>query len=640
MIPYHTIPLSSLRMSTVDLGDSLLNLMTIEHDFRWLIQRPGHQSLWSPPIFYPQPNAAAYTDLLLSFLPWYAPFRVIGLTPQTAYQMWILCVTATNFLAAYWFLRVPARRSVPACGIGAFLFAAGACRVALTATPQLLPGFYIIAAVTGIWLIVSRDPETISGLRVHAGFALFVLGLLGQVYGAFYNALFLVLCLVLAVPAALTIPGFSRQLLVLGRRFWIGAGVWAGVALVLVIPAAGHYYLTFQQIGPRPYELVKTFLPPWWAWGYTGVSHWLYGGLYRAVGLDGTADAMRLGFGFVTPLLVAMGFAARWKSPLARIFGLTALAAVIVTLLWPGGFSFWFYVYRWLPGAQGIRAVGRISAFLLLPFSVGLALCIDWFAERRRPVLAIAAILAVLLEQPVFPQLAYKNWGRDQAVAEIQHKLSPACTSYLYSEGISESTAPPAHVQTVAMWGTMETGLPAINGYSGAEPPAYPLTQTSFGKRADFLRLFDGVHSWITRNPGALDHVCWAYHYSPEAAQLPAAPDQAAWERSRTYVQVLGRLPTREELATPVGGDLVVSLMATNEFYERERFVVEQYRVSLGRAPSFTEWQEAVDGLQFGGMTPEDLRKRLGGADAEPDLRHPASAETAALLRQFCLERR
>jgi len=97
----------------------------LEHEWRWVSGEPVHRSLWSPPIFFPKRETAAYTDLFLGVFPPYAAWRLLGAGAQTAFQLWMLTMSTLNYAAAYLVLRLLVRTSIPASGIGALLFAFG-----------------------------------------------------------------------------------------------------------------------------------------------------------------------------------------------------------------------------------------------------------------------------------------------------------------------------------------------------------------------------------------------------------------------------------------------------------------------------------------------------------------------------------
>src|SRR5262245_25709342 len=99
--------------------DSMLINFVLEHERIWASGQPTHESLWSPPIFFPEKNTAAFVDLFLGVFPFYGVWRLFGADPQTAFQLWMLTISFLNFIAAYLILRILLRSSMAASISGA-----------------------------------------------------------------------------------------------------------------------------------------------------------------------------------------------------------------------------------------------------------------------------------------------------------------------------------------------------------------------------------------------------------------------------------------------------------------------------------------------------------------------------------------
>jgi hypothetical protein len=98
-----------------DAGDSRLNMLLLEHTYQSLL---GNERLLSPPIFYPLAGTGTFSDLHVGSVPAYAAARALGAAPFDAFQVWILCGLALNYLTTYlvairWRLR-PAGANVAA----------------------------------------------------------------------------------------------------------------------------------------------------------------------------------------------------------------------------------------------------------------------------------------------------------------------------------------------------------------------------------------------------------------------------------------------------------------------------------------------------------------------------------------------
>ena len=146
-ILFHPTVLSGFRRTQVGLGDGRLVNHVLEHGYRWVMRHDGHQNFWNVPLFHPETNVTAYTDVLLGAGPLYWVWRWIGCDPDTAFQLWMITVRTLNYVAAYWLLRRCFGVSGWAATCGAYLmtFTVG-LRVAYE-HPQLAPMFYVWLAV-------------------------------------------------------------------------------------------------------------------------------------------------------------------------------------------------------------------------------------------------------------------------------------------------------------------------------------------------------------------------------------------------------------------------------------------------------------------------------------------------------------
>jgi len=150
-------------------------------------------------------------------------------------------------------------------------------------------------------------------------------------------------------------------------------------------------------------------------------------------------------------------------------------AAVILALLamrW-GDWSAWRLVYRWAPGGDAIRAVGRVVFTVELFALIGGLIALDGLLRRGRFGGCIAGLVLVLgiTEQiPLrsLPSFEVAPW--QARVAALRDRLSPGTVAYI--------DLPPGRPywesQLTAMWAGLEANVPVVNGYSGRYPPGYP----------------------------------------------------------------------------------------------------------------------------------------------------------------------
>ncbi len=477
-------------------GDSVLGNYLLEHDWRWLIRQPFDAHLFSPPIFFPQPATLAYSDLYVGLLPFYAPWRLLGASPQTAFQLWMLTVSSLNFLAAYFMLRLLLQTGAMASGIGAVLFAFGSPRLMQIGHPALLEEFYVVGTMAGLWLLFHEPAGVMTPRRVWTAALLTVLSAAAQFYSAFYYAWFMAFGGAMALLFALAVSSMRRALLALVRRWWLPILSSLALGLVLVAPAALPYYRVGKQLGLRPYAAVATFLPGPLSWFAQGPGHWLYGQLNTRLGIDQNYGGQEkfLGIGFITTALVVGAFLKFRHKAIIRIWMFVSAVIIVTTLTWDG-FSLWRFVYMVFPGAQAVRAISRFGLFLLLPAALGLALSIDWMSRRRAPVLAMICIVIVFIEQAgVYNQPVVYAKKQVQASADaVTREFQPECKTSLFS-WITGATSEP-WMQLIGMWGEISSNLPALNGYSGQYPQGWPFIYVSIANRFDRVRFYAGIRN-------------------------------------------------------------------------------------------------------------------------------------------------
>ncbi|HEX6533007.1 MAG TPA: hypothetical protein VF041_00335 [Gemmatimonadaceae bacterium] len=466
---------SGLRLIQRDWGDTRLNNYILEHGWRWLAGVPGHERLWSPPVFYPAPNTFAYSDVLLSVAPPYWALRAAGVAPDTAFQLWELLMATLNYAVALLFLRRVVRTSVPAAALGAAVFAFAGMRIAQIQHPQLIPQFLVIGAVWGAARLCAADARG-SGERggTHAAWwiALLFGCIVAQLYAAFYYAWFLALSLGIAAAWALASRATRAPLVATLRRHAGALATASALAALAAFPLAEHYLRAARQVGFRDFGTVLPFLPRPASWVYLGVESRMYGWLapYHPFASIPMGHEQRLGLGLVTSAVVVAGLWRGRARPLARLMALASITIVLVATLWPGEVTAWRIVYAVVPGASALRAISRIALMLLVPAAVGVALFADAIPARRPAgVLVLAATaLAIALEQrqALVSYDKYVGRARVHAVAAL---VRPDCQAFLYAPTGGREDPWWYHVD--AMWASMAAGVPTINGYSGNQPP-------------------------------------------------------------------------------------------------------------------------------------------------------------------------
>ena len=216
VMAHHPMIFSGLQRVQVSLIDSRFNNYVLEHCFLWSAGTLHHTEFWNPPLFYPAPNVAAYSDLLLSVAPVYMVIRACGLPPDTAFQLWMIALSGLNYALAYHILGRRFGLAAPAAAVAAFLFAFGAPRINQLGHPQLLPQFLSLVTIDALFGLFTGQGRPTPVWKRAILWQAAMLGVVTQVYAGFYLGWFLMLapryrrdCWPAGVPAPRNLPGHA-----------------------------------------------------------------------------------------------------------------------------------------------------------------------------------------------------------------------------------------------------------------------------------------------------------------------------------------------------------------------------------------------------------------------------------------------
>jgi hypothetical protein len=511
-----TIASGLARMQT-DWGDTRLNNYILEHGYRWLLAAPGHRALWSPPVFYPAANTAAYSDILLGVAPAYWFWRAFGAAPDTSFQLWLMTVASLNYVMAAICCRRLLRVGWVAAAFGGFVFAFGSTRIAQINHQQLVGQFYVLIACYALVRIFEEPADAVAEARADARRPWWIgvagASLVAQLWAGYYMGWFLAFSVGIGLAWAVVLPARRGRLWAVVRRFSMAVGLTGLATELALMPLALPYLRAATDVGMRTYANVTWYLPRIWSWVFLGTESRMYGWMYRIPAIHNTPEGQehRLGIGLATTAIAVAGLWVARRRPAVRLLSATAITIILVATVWPDGSSAWVLVYHLVPGAAAIRGVSRIALMLLIPAGVGAA----FFAERLRDRPALLALAAICVVAEQRQQLASfdKAEGRRRA-SVISSALRSDCIAFLYTPPTGRED--PWWYQTDAMWASMNSGVPTINGYSGNVPPGWPFYRNTVGPPAHSLQLTKDLVGWSRRWSLDRAHVCRVVTPPPE----------------------------------------------------------------------------------------------------------------------------
>ena len=178
---FHEMFASGLALYPSDPADPRYIQFVLEHSWRWL-RGATSIGLFDLPMGYPVPNMLAHSEPMLSFAPFYWPFRAVGLAASTSHQLWTVLMATLNFGCFYALMRQALGFDRLAASASAFLFAFGLPRVAQIGHSQLWPQLYIVLVLWGLHALLS---ESSSDRTRRWGAPAVVVGLALQAWGSF-----------------------------------------------------------------------------------------------------------------------------------------------------------------------------------------------------------------------------------------------------------------------------------------------------------------------------------------------------------------------------------------------------------------------------------------------------------------------
>ena len=501
------------------LDDARFNMYVLEHGYRWLLGLD--KSFWSAPFFYPAQNVITYSDNHLGSFLFYSVFRTLGAGRETAFQLWGITLFTLDYFVTWIVLRRQRFHPVGAIA-AAYLFTFPFIMGIRIGFIQLAPRFMVPVA---FWM-ASRFFETGKGKYLHWFFAACAY----QIYLGIYIGYFLMLaissfCLLLfllrkrwnAINAF--IKSADRGAIV--RRGATYAASCIGFVLVL-LPIAIPYYQTQRTIGTRPWKEIVPMIPHWQSYLQAPESY-LWGKLLRFGDIFPLPIEQALFLGALPYLGIVAFVYLSWKRRLSpagseirfAMLGVVILLAVLT--LYCSGFTLYRYVWAYLPGAGGIRAVTRISLVLIYPVAFIFGSVVTRLMTALAPAragsksmlqlsLGISVLGLTVLDQFTSFSAAGGVTKREckRRVAKLEAKIVQAMANdfnrnVLWVNDQSEKDFVWSFESMDAMLAGQDLGLNVVNGYSGLIPKGYP--PAMFFLTGDSC---DDLGVWARMHPGTI----------------------------------------------------------------------------------------------------------------------------------------
>jgi hypothetical protein len=279
------------------------------------------------------------------------------------------------------------------------------------------------------------------------------------------------------------LTGFVRacrwQLIAGSAAFAVGLTPFVMTYAPLIEASSSRSFSLVLQFAPRPADLINVS-PGNYAW--SPVLRALHFGFGNREVQTGSPVLVMVLFGISLVGLASRLRRTGWQRAsrmdrcmllLAFTGGLLAIMSVRVQ-----DFSLWYFIYRFVPGASALRALGRILVIVDVIIIVGAIHGLEeaFRASSAKPTRRTAwltvgtVLLGILLitEEVNDVQFRLDKAGQLEAMSRYQQPQAE-CQAFFLDSAASDDL-PAGYYQLDAMMISMRLGLPTVNGYSGVQP--------------------------------------------------------------------------------------------------------------------------------------------------------------------------
>ena len=464
---------------TVFFGDSYDAMIEVSILQHWANVFAGREAWNLTRYFYPATDTLGYNDGYIVYGALFTLLRAAGLPLIAAADAVHALIKLVGFAGMYLLLRTAAR-----CRFGWSLFGAVLFSIADITLQHANHGQLFTAAFTPWALIFVHG--AIGSIRNGDRRRLLVFGgcfallYASWISTAFYLAWFfgLYLIVLLAVLAARMGVAARRRWtgLILGQR--LSLGLLAVLQIVLLIPFLTVYLPKAGESGMHSFAAVGG--SAFWPFDYVnqGRTNLLWSRFFDGIrwivpGLKSNPDDI---FGIAPILFLSTFYGAYWfgRREKDAVLGASVIAVLICWLLMFRGI--WILVYLLVPGARGIRVVGRFDLVLLVPI---IAIATRLLQRLKRGWwAAVIALLLLAEEADARSPVKLDQAAQLAMIAGARGRIGPECKSFYVTSSraggypVVDPVNDHRYAHNVdAMILSEVIAKPTVNGFSTFLPP-------------------------------------------------------------------------------------------------------------------------------------------------------------------------
>ncbi len=451
-----------------DAGDARFINFLMEHGYQWI--SGNVDDFWNAQFMFPFEDSIAFSDNMLGSMPIYSFFRVFGVQPETAFQLWWITVCSLNYWCAYIVLKKWFGRTDLAIA-GALIFAFSIFQQGQMNYLQMSVRFMIpIVIYAAMKLVQTGKPKY---------FAFYALGIIYQLYCAMYLGMFL---LYFSFGFMVLYVLFTKQYLFFLPLFKKENLIKTGAVLAVAITFGMWLIIPYSKMaafaGVPLYPDVVPYLPTVSTALNSHEAGWLMGNVEPSFHKIESFWLHRNFPGFLLLLaLLATPFILfeKWfrKANFSKELMAVALSALIIVLLYlrtEDGFSLYKAVFK-LPGMASIRVLNRflhVEIFLLI-----LVLLYLWnkIPKKYSYILFVLIILDNGFNATDSLRLPKENIVHGRL--HLENELNKNWKNHHKAFAVIDTVKAAPYVHVEAMMVSAKLQHPTVNGYSSGCPGGF-----------------------------------------------------------------------------------------------------------------------------------------------------------------------
>lgn len=506
-----------------DIGDERLIIYILNH---WYNVFLGKEHFFRLNSFYPDKMTMGYSDALFLFGIIYSFFRKIGFDYFSSLQIMYIYVTVFGYLSSFLLFKNFLKTNIFFSVFGSILIVSLNAIQNQFGHAQLLWFIFYPSLIYLIFFYIyslKRNHRIISWICISSFSVIVGLSFFTSYYPAWFflftSILYLTIYIILQSNKFNCLPCIHNYLN-FAKKNYLQLFIGGCLFIIALIPFMINYIPIILSGYNFKFSEVLHYSPGLKDIINVGYNNYLWSPLLNLFDFQYGNIEIQSGF----PLLLLTVFVAffiyhsiiffreDYNQILIYILALTAIIIILFSIKLNANFSLWYFIYNIVPGASGIRSVGRyliVSQMIVVIFVIyNLNQVFNRIVHKKNSdylkyiiaTFVIIVSVGILLEQA---NKGYFDLDKNKQMAFLdKFHLKDNCRSFFIQHIINRKPEISNSYQTDALMISMKTDIPTINGYSGLTPrhwylgtPSLPSYNFYVFKWAERNKLSDNLYS-------------------------------------------------------------------------------------------------------------------------------------------------